>query len=88
MTVPGGLRCSKETDGVLGAGLCGDRVHVLVENANRLTRDIQSAFASEGHPARQIASTPSSLDDLSVTFIETEESGMNARKGLQIWNTG
>ncbi|MBI1794348.1 MAG: ABC transporter ATP-binding protein [Chloroflexi bacterium] len=68
------LRRMKEMDGVLGAGLYGDRVHVLVEDAKRLTRDIESAFASEGHPARHIAPIPFSLEDLFVTFIEMEES--------------
>ncbi len=71
------LRRVKEMDGVLGAGLFGDRVHVLVEDANRLTRDIESALASEAHSARQIAPIPFSLEDLFVTFIEMEESRLN-----------
>ncbi|MFH1908876.1 MAG: ATP-binding cassette domain-containing protein [Chloroflexota bacterium] len=71
------LRRVREMDGVIGAGLFGDRVHVLVEDANRLTRDIQSAFASEGHPARHIAPIPFSLEDLFVVFIEMEESRNN-----------
>jgi ABC-2 type transport system ATP-binding protein len=68
------LRRVKEMDGVLGAGLFGDRVHVLVEDANRLTRDIESALISEAHPARHIVPIPFSLEDLFVTFIEMEES--------------
>jgi len=68
------LRRVKEMDGVLGAGLFGDRVHVLAEDANRLTRDIESVFASQGHPARHIYPIPFSLEDLFVTFIEMEES--------------
>src|SRR5574341_41398 len=56
------VRSVKGLDGVLGAGLFGDRVHVLVEDANRLTRDIKSAFASEGHPARHIIPIPFSLE--------------------------
>ena len=71
------LRQVKEMDGVLGAGLFGDRVHVLVEDTDRLTRDIQSALASEAHPARHITPIPFSLEDLFVTFIEMEESRMN-----------
>lgn len=78
------LRRVQKMDGVLGAGLFGDRVHVLVEDAARLTRDIRSAFASEGHPARHIAPIPFSLEDLFVTFIEMEESGRNSRKEFQI----
>ncbi|HEX6268939.1 MAG TPA: ATP-binding cassette domain-containing protein [Anaerolineales bacterium] len=72
------LRRVKEMDGVLGAGLFGDRVHILVEDANRLTLDIEATFASEGHPARQIAPIPFSLEDLFVTFIEMEESRINS----------
>ena len=72
------LRRVKEMDGVIGAGLFGDRVHVLVKDAKRLTRDIESAFASEGHPARQIAPIPFSLEDLFVTFIEMEENRINS----------
>src|SRR6266498_2466141 len=67
------LRRVQEIDGVLGAGLFGERVHALVDDAKRLTRDIQSALASEGYPARQIAPIPFSLEDLFVTFIEMEE---------------
>jgi ABC-2 type transport system ATP-binding protein len=67
------LRRVKEMDGVLGAGLFGDRVHVLVEDASRLTPDIESAFASEGHPAQHISPIAFSLEDLFVTFIEMEE---------------
>lgn len=76
------LRRMKEMDGVLGAGLYGDRVHVLVEDAKRLTRDIESVFASEGHPARHIAPIPFSLEDLFVTFIEMEESRANSQQSL------
>jgi len=71
------LRRVQEIDGVLGAGLFGERVHALVDDAKRLTRDIQSALASEGYPARQIAPIPFSLEDLFVTFIEMEESRIN-----------
>ncbi len=76
------LRRVKEIDGVLGAGLFGDRVHVLVEDAKRITRDIESAFASEGHPARHIAPIPFSLEDLFVVFIEMEENRVNSRQGV------
>lgn len=68
------LRRVKEMDGVLGAGLFGDRVHVLVEDAKRLTRDIGSALASDGNSPRSITPIPFSLEDLFVTFIEMEES--------------
>lgn len=71
------LRRVKKMGGVLGAGLFGDRVHVLVEDANRLTRDIESVLAAEAHPARQIVPIPFSLEDLFVTFIEMEESRIN-----------
>lgn len=71
------LRRVKEMDGVLGAGLFGDRVHVLVEDAERLTRDIESVLASEAQPARHISPIPFSLEDLFVTFIEMEESRIN-----------
>ena len=75
------LRQVKEMDGVLGAGLFGDRVHVLVEDTDRLTRDIESALASEAHPARQITPIPFSLEDLFVTFIEMEESRRATAQG-------
>ena len=71
------LRRVKEIDGVLGAGLYGDRVHILVEDASHLMLDIESAFASEGHPAQHIAPIPFSLEDLFVTFIEMEENRIN-----------
>jgi ABC-2 type transport system ATP-binding protein len=76
------LRRIKEMDGVLGAGLFGDRVHVLVEDIDRLTRDIESALAAEAHPARQISPIPFSLEDLFVTFIEMEESRRNTAQGV------
>ena len=71
------LRDVKEMDGVLSAGLFGDRVHVLVEDAKRLARDIGSALASNGLSPRSIIPIPFSLEDLFVTLIETEE---NRRK--------
>ena len=71
------LRRVKEMDGVLGAGLFGDRVHVLVEDAARLTRDILSVLAAEAQPAQHISPIPFSLEDLFVTFIEMEESRIN-----------
>ncbi len=77
------LRRVKEMDGVLGAGLFGDRVHVLVEDAKRLTRDIESAFASEGHPARGVVPIPFSLEDLFVVFIKMEESRRNHQQGVE-----
>ena len=64
-------------DGVLGAGLYGDRVHVLVEDTARVGRKIKSAFASEGHPVQSVRSIPFSLEDLFVIFIEMEESRNN-----------
>lgn len=72
------LRRVKEMDGVLSAGLFGDRVHALVEDANRLAGDIESVLASEGQPARYIAPISFSLEDLFVTFIEMEESRINS----------
>ncbi len=71
------LRDVKEMDGVLSAGLFGDRVHVLVEDAKRLTRDIGSALASDSLSPRNITPIPFSLEDLFVTLIGTEE---NRRK--------
>lgn len=75
------LRRVREMDGVLSAGLFGDRVHVLVEDTDRLTRDIESALTSEAHPLRHIAPIPFSLEDLFVTFIEMEESRQNTTQG-------
>ncbi len=81
------LRRVEAMDGVLGAGLFGDRVHILVEDAKRLTHEIETAFASEGHPARHISPIPFSLEDLFVTFIEMEESrnvaSLPAREGRE-----
>ncbi|MCK6584748.1 MAG: ATP-binding cassette domain-containing protein [Anaerolineales bacterium] len=74
------LRDVREMDGVLSAGLFGDRVHVLVEDAKRLTRDIQSALASNGLSPRSIAPIPFSLEDLFVTLIEMEESRTNSNQ--------
>lgn len=74
------LRRVKEMNGVLGAGLFGDRVHILVEDAKHLTRDIESAFASEGHPVRRVTPIPFSLEDLFVVFIEMEESRINGHR--------
>lgn len=69
------LRRVKEMEGVIGAGLFGDRIHVLVEDAARLTPEIQAALAAEAHAAPRIAPIPFSLEDLFVTFIEMGESG-------------
>ena len=68
------LRQIKQMNGVLSAGLFGDRVHVLVEDTNNLTREIESALAAYALPAQQITPIPFSLEDLFVTFIEMEES--------------
>lgn len=67
------LRLLKDMDGVLGAGLFADRLHVLVEDANRLTRGIESALVSGGHAALRITPIPLSLEDLFVIFIEMQE---------------
>lgn len=67
------LRDVKEMDGVLSAGLFGNRVHVLVEDPKRLMRDIQSALTSDGLSPRSITPIPFSLEDLFVTLIEVEE---------------
>jgi ABC-2 type transport system ATP-binding protein len=71
------LRRVKEIDGVLSAGLFGDRVHVLVEDTKRIIPDIESALATEARPALNITPIPFSLEDLFVTFIEMEESRRN-----------
>ncbi len=68
-----GLRVVQAMDGVLGAGLFGDRVHVLVEDASRLAPAIQAACAANGHAPSRIARIPLSLEDLFVVFIEMEE---------------
>jgi len=64
-------------EGVLGAGLYGDRVHVLVEDTARISQTVKSALAAEGHPARSIQPISFSLEDLFVIFIEMEESRNN-----------
>jgi len=71
------LHSLQDMEGVLGAGLYGDRVHVLVEDTARVSRTIKSALASEGHPARSVQPIPFSLEDLFVIFIEMEESRNN-----------
>ena len=72
------LRRVQGMDGVLGAGLFGDRVHVLVEGAARLAPEIQSALAADGHAPRRIEPIPFSLEDLFVVFIEMEERGRSS----------
>jgi ABC-2 type transport system ATP-binding protein len=72
------LQAVRRIDGVLGAGLFGDRVHVLVEEAAHLAPEIVGAFAREGHPAHWVKPISFSLEDLFVVFIEMEENG---RKG-------
>jgi ABC-2 type transport system ATP-binding protein len=71
------LRRVKVIDGVLSAGLFGDRVHVLVEDTKRVIPDIESALTTEARPALNITPIPFSLEDLFVTFIEMEESRRN-----------
>ena len=74
------LRAVQKMDGVRGAGLFGNRVHVLVEDAARLAPEIQAAFAAEGHAAHRVAPIPFSLEDLFVVFIEMEESRKNSEQ--------
>lgn len=71
------LQSLQGMEGVLGAGLYGDHVHVLVEDAAHVSRRIESALTDEGHPARNIHAIPFSLEDLFVIFIEMEESRNN-----------
>jgi ABC-2 type transport system ATP-binding protein len=75
------LRRIKQMDGVLSAGLFGDRVHVLVEDTNQLMCEIESALAGDTYPAQQITPIPFSLEDLFVTFIEMEESRRATAQG-------
>ncbi len=74
------LRRVQGMDGVLSAGLFGDRVHVLVEDVPRQAPDIRAAFAAEGLAAYRVEPIPFSLEDLFVTFIEMEEQGKRARE--------
>jgi ABC-2 type transport system ATP-binding protein len=67
------LRAVAAMDGVLSAGLYGDRIHALVEDADRLGPEIQRRLTRDGHAAQHIAPIPFSLEDLFVTFIEMEE---------------
>ena len=67
------LRILERMDGVLSAGLFGDRVHVLVDDTKRMVATIGAALASDGHAAQRIAPIPFSLEDLFVTLIEREE---------------
>jgi len=64
------LRSIQRVNGVISAGLYGDRVHVLVEDAARLAPEIQNALETEGHGPKRITPIPFSLEDLFVIFIE------------------
>lgn len=74
------LRSLRGMDGVLGAGLYGDRVHVLVEDAARIAPAIRRTFKAEGHAPQGIRPIPLSLEDLFVIFIEMEESRTNSQQ--------
>lgn len=67
------LRRVQRIDGVISAGLFGDRVHVLVEDAARQMPDIQAALVASGFAPLHVEPIPFSLEDLFVMLIEREE---------------
>jgi len=75
------LRILQDMDGVLSAGLYGDRVHVLVVDASRIAPAIRATFKAEGHALRRVHPIPLSLEDLFVAFIEMEESRLSEAMG-------
>jgi len=75
------LRATQKMDGVLSAGLYGDRIHVLVEDAARFAPEVQAALSAEGHTAHRVERIPFSLEDLFVVFIEMEESRQRQLEG-------
>ena len=67
------LRQLQGMDGVLSAGLFGDRVHVVVDDTKRMVAAIGAELARDGHAAQRITPIAVSLEDLFVTLIEREE---------------
>jgi ABC-2 type transport system ATP-binding protein len=64
------LKVVKNLEGVLGASLFGDRLHVLVADADRVAPVIEQALTTGGWPPSRIEPIPFSLEDLFVIFIE------------------
>lgn len=75
------LRRVQRMDGVISAGLFGDRVHVLVEDAARFAPDIRAALSAISQAPLHVAPIPFSLEDLFVVLIEMEDRRRNARPG-------
>ncbi len=63
----------------LSAAVFGDRLHVLVMDADVAASPIEQALRAGGLVVKSVRPVPMSLEDLFITFIEMEEKGRQAR---------
>jgi ABC-2 type transport system ATP-binding protein len=65
---------------IIQTGILGDKLHVLVWEADAGQRAIEEALAPHGLMTGPAQSVPISLEDLFMLFIEMEEAGRKARE--------
>jgi ABC-2 type transport system ATP-binding protein len=67
---------------IIQTGIFGDKLHILVWEANAGQQAIERALAPHGLMTGSVQSVPISLEDLFMLFIEMEEAGRKARQSI------
>ncbi len=63
----------KNLSGVKGAGIFGDRIHVLLEDGDRATREMERTLKESGFEILSIRKIPPSLEDVFISTVPREK---------------
>ena len=66
------LALFQETEGIR-ASLFGDRLHLLVDDAEAARPQVVARLERAGHPIRRVERVPLSIEDVFITFIDMEQ---------------